>query len=473
MVPPRLARWLQENNVRWHNAIDFVPEVGGSCAGVGIVARAGFAPDMVRKSPSCGRFVSIPKTAVLSVRSSALSGTALDSLPSTSPALLLSTCLVYEMQLGPASRWHAYVESLGQEAPPIAALWPRHGEARAWAAGTQLERELQRAGVDAETIATFFEQHAEPLLVRASEKLSISATFALQDFLRAYSFVSSRAFVVDSWHGLSLVPLADIFNHSDTPHVNLESDIWVCPLCGSLAECAHDDEVIDGVRIMDRPLQDDCLMVTTRTIRTGEEIFNTYGALSNAELLAHYGFLLDGNACDVVSIEPAFVFRQFWSDETLDAVASDYIDDCTRLLRGLLSQRSADSQDLPSSLVHLEPPNAAHGLFSIDADATLSLQLWVAVVLGSQRTAPGSEPLRVAEDVDFLHDAWLCAESLHETIACFEGFRLDAHHVRAIAAEITRLCRRRLERQRCCPDSASSIFDKAEVGRPLYCARQK
>jgi hypothetical protein len=31
----------------------------------------------------------------------------------------------------------------------------------------------------------------------------------VEGFLRAYSFMSSRAFVVDAYHGLSMVPIAD------------------------------------------------------------------------------------------------------------------------------------------------------------------------------------------------------------------------------------------------------------------------
>lgn len=32
---------------------------------------------------------------------------------------------------------------------------------------------------------------------------------SLKDFHRAYSIISSRAFLVDAYHGLSLVPVAD------------------------------------------------------------------------------------------------------------------------------------------------------------------------------------------------------------------------------------------------------------------------
>jgi hypothetical protein len=43
-----------------------------------------------------------------------------------------------------------------------------------------------------------------------------------EEFRRGYALVSSRAFWVDAFHGLALVPVADAFNHSEKNHVHLE-----------------------------------------------------------------------------------------------------------------------------------------------------------------------------------------------------------------------------------------------------------
>jgi hypothetical protein len=43
-----------------------------------------------------------------------------------------------------------------------------------------------------------------------------------KEFRHAYALVSSRAFWVDAFHGLALVPVADAFNHSENNHVHLE-----------------------------------------------------------------------------------------------------------------------------------------------------------------------------------------------------------------------------------------------------------
>ncbi|KAF9221406.1 hypothetical protein BS17DRAFT_265146 [Gyrodon lividus] len=43
-------------------------------------------------------------------------------------------------------------------------------------------------------------------------------------FCHAYSLVSTRAFWVDAYHGLAMVPIADVFNHSNDNHLHMESD---------------------------------------------------------------------------------------------------------------------------------------------------------------------------------------------------------------------------------------------------------
>jgi hypothetical protein len=51
---------------------------------------------------------------------------------------------------------------------------------------------------------------AEPLLRHLGlHKSILSSKPSLQGFYRAYSLVSSRAFLVDAYHGLSMVPVAD------------------------------------------------------------------------------------------------------------------------------------------------------------------------------------------------------------------------------------------------------------------------
>lgn len=52
-------------------------------------------------------------------------------------------------------------------------------------------------------IYAYFEKTAKVVLDR------LRLPSLLKDFLRAYSIISSRAFLIDTYHGLSLVPVAD------------------------------------------------------------------------------------------------------------------------------------------------------------------------------------------------------------------------------------------------------------------------
>ncbi|KAM0793633.1 hypothetical protein ACM66B_001065 [Microbotryomycetes sp. NB124-2] len=466
MVDLRYVQWLRDNDVRWHEAVELVEGRDESCAGVGVVARATLAADTV--------LVTIPKRAVLSAQSSALGRDALTALPSdASPTFVLATCLCFELLLGAQSHWQPYIHTFGRTPVAVATLWSRHSKAREWAQGTQLELELLQSNLDAEIVATFYEQHAGPLLKKQSALGQLTGHVSLSDFCRAFSFVSSRAFIVDSFHGLALVPFADAFNHSDMPHVNLESDIWVCPVCGSLSECVHDNAESGAARhepavaVSTAAMVDDCLMVVTRDIEADEEIFNTYGLWSNAKLVAHYGFLLDGNANDFVSLDPAFIFRQFWPDAGQDAASLSRVRSCARFVRQSLLEMSPELMTR-SSIVDFDVSAASlHEQMTVDADARLSLPLWTTIVLAVRRVLPDtSESGSTGTDVELVQRMWSRAEEAYESGSDSKGPQCgDEQDVSAVSAAIVELCRRHAECQKCSRNSAASILDRAE-GEP-------
>jgi len=253
----------------------------------------------------------------------------------------------------------------------------------------------------------FYGNVALPLLSSLPSTSSASIP-PLSTFLHAYTLVSSRAFQVSAFHPLALVPLADAFNHSDPPHVHLASDAWVCPECGKLGACEHDDEGEPG-RERESALEpprtsssrdeaDTVDMVCERGVEPGDEVFNTYGgALSNAHLVAAYGFLLEGNEHDVVSFE-----RRDGALETLvrlvDAVGrpESPCDELERELDELDAAWRAASADAPLldsdhpliAPLHCRPStSSSHPDLFIDADARLSPALWLAVALVARRAA--------------------------------------------------------------------------------------
>ncbi len=99
----------------------------------------------------------------------------------------------------------------------------------------------------------------------------------------------------------------------------------MCPLCGSVEECVHDAEEEDNegraveVEAVPRAIErsasskifhgsqentECCDMVANAAIAPHTEVFNVYNdRLTNAQLLAHYGFILDSNENDVIAWE--------------------------------------------------------------------------------------------------------------------------------------------------------------------------
>lgn len=166
---------------------------------------------------------------------------------------------------------------------------------------------------------------------------------SFQHFVAVAYAISSRVFEIDNYHESALVPVADLFNHKahrDGPHVRFVSLYEVCSDCGEPGMCRHlvaeaaqeredeaaavneqhhDDGVIDTQMIEELEGQEDetsevqekgllnnvhpdeCVdIVVTRDVPKGQEIFNSYGELSNALLLARYGFCVEDNPWDMV-----------------------------------------------------------------------------------------------------------------------------------------------------------------------------
>lgn len=311
--------------------------------------------------PSGTPIVLIPKTACLSPRTSALRPhlATLDIDPVFGPqatsGLLLTFCLLYEKHIGEASAFHGYLQSLPRERPGgrfgICLALERGEHAPALGdtvlQGTETGRLLQRAELRAHDPATspgwpshssdtislsllrhFYVQTVLPFFTSPDPAISKEQPdFVWSDFLGSYSLVSSRAFVCDTYHGLALVPLADIFNHAEPAeegeedgevqqHVQFECEDLVCIRCGSLTDsetgrckkrCKFSEQQEPSNRGKENSGDDDeddddddedlIYMTTIMPLYASParplEIFNNYGPLSPARLLASYGFIAE------------------------------------------------------------------------------------------------------------------------------------------------------------------------------------
>lgn len=308
--------------------------------------------------------VYIPKTAILSVRSSFLSSQ-IEPVPYGHGAhLSLALALYGELLRGPESRWYGYLQSLPRETVDIAVFWGdsvanstsnkdsgdashatcnvcqgdtcasckqiRDGRnAMAWLRVTEAIKELNDLMHDihqyyADVVVPTLRAVSSPSQAKSASPIPSEEPGAkvdlgfkgmemsLSGFCHAYSLVSSRAFWVDAFHGLSMVPIADVFNHVNENHVHMESNFDVCVECGSFVECKHDPDAEDKPvscvpqSVASTPLEggevDYLEMRTIRSVPPHNEVFNTYGSLSNASLLTRYGFMLPENEFDVVKL---------------------------------------------------------------------------------------------------------------------------------------------------------------------------
>ncbi|PWN49376.1 SET domain-containing protein [Violaceomyces palustris] len=299
----------------------------------------------------------VPKGAILSARTSRLFNLCPRERYESSSALSLelALCLLYEKLRGPASNFSPYLEILPGRGLDLPIFWYDEEEGRVegsgddggrrdakfWLKGTEVERVIRRSKheqqgsapssrsppskatnhhpMTRQRLIEYFRTIGENMLRRSGLDLEdlnkrheeLDGVNLEKLFQRCYSIVSSRAFVVDVYHGLALVPVADLFNHSSHHNIHFESDDVVCPECGSFDACHRhgftnpllpptrrskagrgrgleeeeeddEDEWIDSVD-----------MRVVRTVYPSDELLNTYGQLSNTSLMIEYGFCLD------------------------------------------------------------------------------------------------------------------------------------------------------------------------------------
>jgi len=419
--------------------------------------------------------VRIPKSIVFSAKTCSRSRDLFASLPAreseseSQPGLDLALAFLLETSIGAASPWHVYFLSLPTGSVDIAVFWGADGdqdgiEASKWTQGTEIQSILSPFSrvTLRERIDEYFENTARPILQR------LQLSYVLKDLYRAYSLVSSRAFIVDAYLGLSLVPVADIFNHIENNHVHLQSDYHVCSACGSLDECDHDFEYADSSLALITSIPDTCEMVANSPIGPSEETFNTYGdRLTNAQLLCQYGFMLDGNENNVIAwtmeqlldetAKPEGAFN-LWRELASRWPHHQEWDKCQLVFN--TESRVADDDGMPIQ------NKAVHTLLELNADGQISHQLWL---LAFTMVLPKVDVIiddaislarQAAQAQERLEASLAAGDSAYET-ADFECRAPDAaiSLVQQIAERIILICKRKIDSAHSAEASASALGD--------------
>lgn len=206
----------------------------------------------------------------------------LSILTSESGWVKLLLVLMLEYTDGKNSKWWPYL----QFAPPVGVLdtpifWPKEIR-QTILGGTSLYTLVER---DVENICKEYNELALPY-IKSNEALGYDENkhtlelFAhMVGFVMAYSFTNPDS-ETDGKNAPKMVPMADVLNHISKHNAHLQFD------------------------------EDSWKMVAVRSIYPQEEVFNTFGFLSNSQLLQMYGFVEDNSSSDTVEI-PTALFRDY------------------------------------------------------------------------------------------------------------------------------------------------------------------
>ncbi|OAV98479.1 hypothetical protein PTTG_08738 [Puccinia triticina 1-1 BBBD Race 1] len=408
--------------------------------------------------PSETTVASIPKRACFSHRTSSLADTSSSLLSSLSTLpidhqhiIRLTIHLIHELSLGPSSPWHPYLNLIGHpehQQPLLIHLQVDDlPEIRSWLRGTEIERLLQTDRII--SLSRLQEIHKGTIA---------HSSCTWQTFLKAFTIVSSRAFQIDHFHHLALVPIADLFDHSDQPDVEMVSQDLVCDQCGASAECMHDNsnplqpiEIIpvseeDTVEIVAiHPLVPPTLdqLGSSDQSRQNEEqeadflpsVYNTYGKLSNARLLTEYGFMIDANTHDKV---------HFDLTEVADNTDGQHCPpEQVQVTLRELAATGVFEDDAPNELVgELSEDDTRIADLSLDSNARLSPLLWLTILFYTHAPSPG-RPALSAGSVRRLLALQSSLLNHHPPPLSAETTDSLAHLLR-VAQLVQKLCRARL-----------------------------
>eukprot|EP01138_Halocafeteria_seosinensis_P014542 gb/GECG01014845.1/.p1 GENE.gb/GECG01014845.1/~~gb/GECG01014845.1/.p1 ORF type:complete len:629 (+),score=143.31 gb/GECG01014845.1/:1-1887(+) len=197
-----------------------------------------------------------------------------------------------------------------------------------------------------------WEKEIAPLMEERSEFWNLKVQ-SFEHFRRALALVLSRGFHDHKMEGPHLVPVVDLLNHH----------------CTKACTCPAFEYSGDKFQFR---------MYAHRDIEAGEEVYNTYGNLSDAQLLHTYGFIHEDcfNPQNCVALEAKYVIDAAKEIMSADAVVNSALYDEGEL-KSSRSQIMDDAKDLIDKKVVLLqaagqfPDDSKNGLFNIDSDLKL------------------------------------------------------------------------------------------------------
>lgn len=203
-------RWMKREGIECSDALDLRDE--GVEIGISVRALA-----LLKEGDVVAR---IPKLTCLTTRTTAardIIAAAANAGEGEEESCLgglagLAVALMYERSLGERSRWAPYLELLSKEEESLPLVW-RADEVERLLAGTELEGTVKE---DKGVMWKEWKESIEPTILLQMHPLDAAAVefdpsfFGFGDYLAARTLISSRSFQIDEYHGVGMVPLADL-----------------------------------------------------------------------------------------------------------------------------------------------------------------------------------------------------------------------------------------------------------------------
>lgn len=202
-------RWMKREGIECSDALDLRDE--GVEIGISVSALAHLKEgDVVARIPKL-TCLTTRTTAARDIISAAAAGEG-EEESCLGGLAGLAVALMYERSLGERSRWAPYLELLNKEEESLPLVWSAD-EVEQLLAGTELEGTVKE---DKGVMWKEWMESIEPTLLLQMHPLDAAAVefdpsfFGFGDYLAARTLISSRSFQIDEFHGVGMVPLADL-----------------------------------------------------------------------------------------------------------------------------------------------------------------------------------------------------------------------------------------------------------------------
>ncbi|KAK9858441.1 hypothetical protein WJX84_008343 [Apatococcus fuscideae] len=237
--------------------------------------------------------VKAPEHVLLSTASARRSGLKLDDkAQDLTPTQALAAHLLHEVAKGSKSKWSLYLRQLPRSYNTLC-TFSLH-EARQ----LQVAYAVETATAAADTSNNEW-RRIKPFLAA----LGLPHKFCSKPaWLWAISTLASRTMHDPRDPAGSLMPFGDLFNHTP-PAAPTEPSFGPQPPSSTGQETVVNSSGDGYLDLHDNVYR----LYAHRGYTAGEEVFLSYGALSNLDLLEHYGFVLEDNSHDRALLDPTWL----------------------------------------------------------------------------------------------------------------------------------------------------------------------